>query len=139
MLADELPLRSTIRTISLPALSIQQPWAWLIAEGHKDIENRSWPTKFRGTFLIHAGQKVDKYADEYGFISGLISPNSLPHTIQTGGIVGIAVITDCVQAHESKWFSGKYGFVISKARPLPFMARKGQLGFFNVDYPESWL
>jgi hypothetical protein len=36
------------------ALSIRQPWAWLIANGHKDIENRSWNTNYRGAFLIHA-------------------------------------------------------------------------------------
>lgn len=26
---------------SLPTLTIRQPWAWLIVNGHKDIENRS--------------------------------------------------------------------------------------------------
>lgn len=26
----------------MKALSIRQPWAWLIANGHKDIENRTW-------------------------------------------------------------------------------------------------
>jgi hypothetical protein len=38
------------------ALSIKQPWSWLIVFGHKDIENRSWPTRYRGRFLIHAGR-----------------------------------------------------------------------------------
>jgi hypothetical protein len=26
----------------MKALSIKQPWAWLICAGHKDIENRNW-------------------------------------------------------------------------------------------------
>ncbi|MCP4687042.1 MAG: ASCH domain-containing protein, partial [Desulfobacterales bacterium] len=43
----------------MKALSIRQPWAWLIANGYKDIENRSWRTSFRGEFLIHAGKKFD--------------------------------------------------------------------------------
>jgi len=43
----------------LPALSIWQPWAWLIANGYKDIENRTWWTKFRGPFLIHASKRMD--------------------------------------------------------------------------------
>ena len=30
-----------ISSIAKVALSIQQPWAWLIVEGHKDIENRT--------------------------------------------------------------------------------------------------
>lgn len=38
----------------MKALSIRQPWAWLILHGGKDIENRSWNTNFRGRFLIHA-------------------------------------------------------------------------------------
>ena len=40
----------------MKALSIRQPWAWLIVNGHKDIENRSWPTRFRGPVLIHAAK-----------------------------------------------------------------------------------
>ncbi|WP_234838619.1 ASCH domain-containing protein [Sinorhizobium meliloti] len=44
------------------AISIMQPWAWLIVNGHKDIENRDWPTKSRGPVAIHAGKKVDTSA-----------------------------------------------------------------------------
>ncbi len=45
------------------ALSVRQPWAWLIAQGYKDIENRNWWTKFRGRFLIHASMAMSY--DEY--------------------------------------------------------------------------
>jgi hypothetical protein len=41
------------------ALSIRQPWAWLIVTGYKDIENRSWRTNYRGPLLIHAGRAID--------------------------------------------------------------------------------
>lgn len=43
----------------LLALSIQQPWAWLLVNGFKPVENRSWPTKVRGRIAIHAGKKFD--------------------------------------------------------------------------------
>ena len=33
----------------MKALSIRQPWAWAIINAGKDIENRQWPTKFRGS------------------------------------------------------------------------------------------
>src|SRR3972149_11819690 len=46
----------------MKALSIIQPWAWLIVHGHKPVENRRWPTSFRGQFLIHAGKKFDHEA-----------------------------------------------------------------------------
>jgi hypothetical protein len=38
------------------ALSIRQPWAHLIVAGIKQIENRTWTTRYRGPLLIHAGQ-----------------------------------------------------------------------------------
>ena len=44
----------------MKALSIRQPWAWLIVHGRKDIENRSWRTKFRGRFLVHAAQGMTR-------------------------------------------------------------------------------
>jgi len=32
----------------MKALSIRQPYAWLIIHGYKDIENRTWGTRVRG-------------------------------------------------------------------------------------------
>jgi hypothetical protein len=29
----------------MKVLVVRQPWAWLIVNGFKDIENRSWKTK----------------------------------------------------------------------------------------------
>ena len=45
----------------MKAISIKQPWAYLIASGIKDIENRTWkcPEKYIGTrVLIHASAKT---------------------------------------------------------------------------------
>ena len=39
----------------LKAISIRQPWAWLIVNGYKDVENRTWKAKYTGALLIHAG------------------------------------------------------------------------------------
>jgi hypothetical protein len=44
----------------MKTLTIKQPWASLIVEGLKDIENRTWATKFRGRVLVHAAAKCDK-------------------------------------------------------------------------------
>jgi hypothetical protein len=38
----------------MKVLVVQQPWAWLIVNKHKDIENRTWKTKHRGPLLIQA-------------------------------------------------------------------------------------
>jgi hypothetical protein len=36
------------------ALSVRAPWWWFIVHGYKPVENRDWPTSFRGTVYIHA-------------------------------------------------------------------------------------
>lgn len=121
----------------MKALSIKQPWAWLIVHGHKDIENRDWPTKFRGPVLIHAGKKkdIDAAQDlECGRhpVTGELQP-LIDEKCQLGGIVGVAEIVDCIDASDSPWFVGRYGFVIRNARPLPFVPFKGALGFFETE------
>ncbi len=40
----------------MKALTICQPYAELIARGDKPIENRTWPTRYRGPLAIHAGK-----------------------------------------------------------------------------------
>jgi hypothetical protein len=41
-------------------ISIRQPWADLIVNGSKNIENRSWPTSYRGPVLIHASLNANR-------------------------------------------------------------------------------
>lgn len=119
----------------MKALSIMQPWAWLIAAGHKDIENRSWPTRFRGPVLLHAGKRFDpNYLDEGPAVLWEWPDIEQPDDFHTGGIIGEAEIVDCVTDSLSPWFHGPYGFVIRNARLLPFQACRGALGFFTPDF-----
>lgn len=46
-------------TTTTRALTVQQPWAFAIAEGLKDVENRTWNTHYRGALAIHTAQTVD--------------------------------------------------------------------------------
>lgn len=46
----------------MKALSIKQPWAFLIARGEKTIETRLWETDYRGELLIVASKTPDMYA-----------------------------------------------------------------------------
>lgn len=41
---------------TMKCLSVLNPWPWFIFDDDKNIENRSWPTRFRGSLLIHAGK-----------------------------------------------------------------------------------
>lgn len=114
----------------MKAITIKQPWAWFIIcveEGRKDIENRTWDTKIRGTVAIHAGKSF--------------SWNSIPehtredmkHELHFGAIIGLIDIVDVVTEHDSEWFEGPFGFVLANPRELPEpISFRGQLGFWNV-------
>lgn len=122
------------------ALSIRQPWAFLIVNGYKDVENRDWKREVRGEILIHASRLCDPSGYEFlrrelPELYALVPP---PDRIDRGGIVGKATITDCVTWHPSIWFRGKYGFLFDtdKSTPLPFKPCNGQLGFFAAAYGE---
>lgn len=123
------------------ALSIRQPWAWATIHAGKDIENRDWPTKFRGPVCIHAAKGMTR--DEYdGFICTIhhlslsrpYPPGSMVPPgagLLRGGIIGVAEIVDCVESSDSPWFFGHYGFVLRNARPVDFIPVNGALGFFD--------
>jgi hypothetical protein len=123
----------------MKALSIRQPWAWLILHGGKDVENRNWHTKVRGRVLIHASATMTRgdYEACALFIAGMRTEWRMPAydilRAQCGGIVGSVEITQCVASSESPWFVGEFGFVLAKPVVLPFAARKGRLGFFEVE------
>lgn len=118
----------------MKALSIRQPYAWLIIHGGKDIENRSWATKFRGRFLVHAAQGMTRA--EYNVASWVAGPLGvrLPafEDLQRGGIVGSVELVDSVDTSDSPWYMGDKGFVLRNPKPLPFVRLKGRLQFFDV-------
>lgn len=119
----------------MKAISIRQPWAWLIVQGHKPVENRQWPTRFRGPVLIHAakGMTRDEYEDARSHAAHLGITIPAFDELERGGIVGQATITDCIDDSPSPWFFGRYGFLLADPRPLPFRPVRGQLGFFEVE------
>jgi hypothetical protein len=120
------------------ALSIKQPWAWLILHAGKDIENRNWQPRnpalrFRGTCLIHAGIAVQPISDELRAWVKQTSGVDLPRSddLPRGGIVGQVDVIDVVRASSSPWFEGPYGLVFANAKSLRFAACRGRLGIFE--------
>lgn len=120
----------------MKAISIRQPWAWLIVNGFKNIENRTWQTKYRGPILIHAGLTVDREAETDFRVECRRRKIPFPKELEKGGIVGRVEIVDCITHSHSRWFEGPCGFILRRAKPLPFFACRGKLGIFEVDYPE---
>jgi len=128
----------------MKALSIKQPWAWLIAAGYKDIENRAWPTNFKARIYIHAGKQPDSkgawaiwgdrtFMELLDDIAKIQIPN-LTTFWDKSAIIGEADIVDCVTQSKSPWFVGPYGFVLANPtlyqKPIPC---RGKLGFFDPD------
>lgn len=121
------------------ALSIRQPWAWAIMHAGKDVENRDWPTRFRGTVAVHAAKGLTREEHLWASMdieerSGL-RPPAFPMLSERGFIVGLVDIVGCVTDSPSPWFQGEYGFVLENPRPLVTpIYYKGALGFWNVPH-----
>ncbi|MCU0912991.1 MAG: ASCH domain-containing protein [Planctomycetes bacterium] len=126
------------------ALSIWQPWAWLIIHGGKDIENRSWPTYYRGPLLIHASKKPPRSQD-LDAIALWMRERGLDQAAEAmlrvgqwdfGGIIGKVDLVDCVRGHRSVWAeqdSETWHFVLANPMELPFEAMRGERGVFEVN------
>jgi hypothetical protein len=126
----------------MKCISLKQPYAELLVSGKKTIECRTWSTRFRGDFLIHASKTVDIEACTYYKLN--------INLVVTGFIIGKALVYDIKKYVSNEEFvldknkhlslqnlhNNKiiYGFLIKDAvrfaRPIPYL---GKLGFFEVD------
>lgn len=126
----------------MKCLSIKAPWAWLIIHGGKDIENRTWNTKYRGRFLVHASKGLTRkeYDEAFRYAVAIDSRfyRDFPDfdDLDRGGVIGSVELVDVVLQHErqSPWHMPHcVGFKLANPKPLPFIELKGRLGFFG-DY-----
>ncbi|MDE1867337.1 MAG: ASCH domain-containing protein, partial [Thaumarchaeota archaeon] len=119
----------------MKCLSVSQPYADLIIQGKKTIELRTWNTRFRGEFLVHAPLRVKTEACRK---LGIDESN-----LRTGVIIGRVELYDVkiyrtlkeIKSDHSKHFASKelldhkYGFLLKNPKelriPIPY---KGSLG-----------
>lgn len=71
------------------ALTVCQPYAELIARGIKTVENRTWPTRYRGQLAIHAGKSQQWREPD------LEAEFKLP-AMEFGAVIAVARLTDVV-------------------------------------------
>lgn len=139
----------------LHTLSIRQPWAQLVVDGHKNVENRSWdpPRRFIGQRIrIHAGKQRDAEGlQEAVDLWDYLLVNEGDHDaanrmraarqaaaamlerppVHTGALLGEATLAKVVQHATSPWFFGPYGFVLTDPVAYKHPVRcRGRLGFF---------
>lgn len=122
----------------MKAISMWQPWAWAVFHG-KDIENRSWKTKYRGPLFIHAAKgryDLDGAIWIHNNFPKIDSMMPLRSDFSYGCLIGRVDFVDCVTESDSPWFFGPYGHVYKN--PIGFrypIHWKGGQGFFEVpDY-----
>lgn len=126
----------------MKALSVRQPWAWLICNAGKTIENRSWSTNYRGPILIHAaqGMRTAEFDDACAWLRWKRLPVPTLADMASaarGAIVAEASIVGVVKASTSPWFVGPYGWVLANVRPVPAVHVRGALGLFDVGWEDA--
>lgn len=125
------------------ALSLTPWWCAIVAAGLKCVENRTWPTKFRGEFYIHASKGTPtEGAAVFAFVLTLPLELRKPamgllerfnqDTLPRGVIIARATLVDCITESDSPWFFGPYGFVLEDIQQTPVVACRGMLGFWKV-------
>ena len=124
----------------MKCLSVSQPYADLIVQGKKTIELRTWNTKFRGEFLIHAPFKIKKDAckrlgiDETELRTGVIIGKAEIYDVKVYNSIS-ELISDYKKHFATEEFlRHKYGFLLRKPQELRMPIHyKGSLGFFNAN------
>jgi hypothetical protein len=120
-------------TANVPrALTLKQPWAAAILWGGKDVENRSWPTRFRGEVHIHAGSRDDPAWMDSPMAEAIAA---IPEGLRSlhGLILGTVEITGCVRDASSPWATeNHWHWLLKDPRPYPSPIRdRGRLQFWT--------
>ena len=122
----------------MKALTVRQPWAWAIAVGEKTVENRGWPTRYRGPLAIHAAKAPDLEGWTDPAI-GRAMDSQEPGPMAYGAVIAVVEVTGCHPAAR-RWptccqpwgFEDQYHFELAGARRLPEpVPAKGRLGLWN--------
>jgi hypothetical protein len=123
----------------MKALTICNPYPQLILTGEKRVENRTWPTKYRGEMYIHAGKSREwLHADDL---------RRFPH-MPFGAVVAIAEMVECttigriemgdfdkrypwLRTHQHA--EGPWCWVLDKVTPIGPWPYRGAQGLFEIN------
>lgn len=133
----------------MKALTLKQPWAYLVCSGVKNIENRTWkcPEKYIGKrVLIHAGYAKQKSIQNTLSIEQFKEYNKTAREDKRqffkGCVLGSVRIIDCFINHPSIWAEktggGKtvYNWILEDAILFdkPILDVKGKLSFWESNH-----
>jgi len=142
----------------MKAISLRQPWLWIVVHLDKCIENRRWNTHYRGFVLLHASSACSRleYSEAVEWVRLTISPDlamKIPPRVELpfGGICGRAEIVDVLPPRlgrpskgegeapypagvDGRWhMPEQYGFILANVVQTPFVPCKGALSLFDLD------
>jgi len=121
----------------MKALTIKQPWLYLIASGQKTIETRTWRTAYRGELLLASSKTFDA-----GYRSCI--PNGLALVWKNearifGQALCIVTLVDCRPMTEAdemaaccRIYPGAYSWVLENVRCIEPFPVRGLPGLFEI-------
>ena len=133
---------------AMKALSLTQPWPWIIFHLGKRIENRTRNLgNYRGTLALHAskGMAAEDWWSAYDFVAsrfghvGFADQIPQPTALVRGAIVGVCEVVGqvgpdvtAIVGYDARWYMGAHAYLLSEVReltaPIPC---KGALGFWT--------
>ena len=133
----------------MKALSIWQPWASLIADGHKRFETRSWKAIHRGPLLICSGLRIPRLHELDDRVRDLVNAKWLPlgmavcvvelkacWSVTNSFVMGLTPY-DSIEFALGDYSPGRFAWDLHNVRrfkePWPV---KGRQGLFNVPEEE---
>jgi hypothetical protein len=145
---DDLLNEST----ELTAITLHQPWASLIAAGHKQYETRDWPTNHRGPIAIHAGRKPKGKQELREHDKVLASfKDLLTEDCPYSSVIAIAQLTDVVcmtkefieqqsaaELRCGNWAVGRYAFKLENVRAIEPIPAVGKQGLWKWEHKRDW-
>lgn len=127
--------------MALSALSFWQPYAWLIVNGHAEVDSRTWePTEKRvGTrIVVHASKKKMTRADYDAFLVMMkdLKIKKYPQSAKEfdyGCFVGTVVVAEVTKSSRSYFAApGYFHWRLERPRTMKPIPGIGQRGWFSA-------
>lgn len=130
----------------MKAITLWQPWAWLVAEGLKQYETRSWATSYRGPLAIHAGKRKPRTCEINEHIEATIyHSGGMDALVQLGVVICIANLVDCIptekmdnvltsnadEYHFGDFTPGRFAWKLANVRKIEPVAVNGAQGLWE--------
>ena len=91
--------------MKLPAISVRQPWATLLAHGLKHYETRSWRAQYEGPLAIHASATFHPqdrlWTLQTPEVCRLLAKCGYTNVLELplGGVLAVGSLSGCYQTH----------------------------------------